>query len=125
MALPGKLVTQERSIAAAAQFGGTEFSVASPNPNGSLKLLELDLEMGTESKTWRVVKTNSAGTVIALIQQSTDSMGAPAANTDESVVLIGPDVELLLERGDQIQIITTGATAAMVAKVYFEEVIFA
>lgn len=120
----GKLLSFDADVAAASQFTGAEFKAQSTDPTRrALKLVELNLQMGTESKTWRVEKRRADGTVFGLIQQSTDAMGVPAANTDESVILKGADVEVFLGPGDQIQIVTTGATAAMRCEQLFEEVI--
>lgn len=120
----GQLLTFEAEITAGQQFLGTEFKITPPKRDSALRLVELDLKMGVESKTFRIEKRNSAGDPVALIQQSVDSMGAPAASTAESVILKGPDIELLFAPGDQPSITTTGATAAMRAKLYFEEVPF-
>lgn len=117
-----RLVTAEASVLAAAQFLGTELAKVQPKNDKALFLLrELDLQMGTESKTFRVEKRNAAGQQLALIQQSTDSMGAPAASTAESVVLKGDDVELLFAPGDHLAIVTSGATSAMRVKLYYLE----
>lgn len=113
----------EVDIGAGNQFLGTEFKAQAPTDplRNFLRLKELNLEMGTESKTYRIEKRRANGDILALIQQSTDGMGAPAANTDESVVLKGEDIEVKLAPGEQIQIVTTGATAAMRCKIIFEE----
>lgn len=117
------LIKKRVDIAAASQFAGTEFRVQAPNPDKQvLRLKQALLQMGTESKTWRFVVVDTDGAQIALIQQSTDAMGVPAANTDESVILKGEDVEVILDKGQQVQVITTGATAAMRATLYFEVV---
>jgi hypothetical protein len=116
-----RIVTYEASVAAAAQFLGTEFKIQPKNDRSVLMLRELDLQMGTESKTFRIVKRNPSGQQVALVQQSIDNTGAPAPSTAESVVLKGDDVELLFSYGDQIQITTSGATSAMRAKLYFLE----
>lgn len=114
----------EADIAAASQFLGTEFRAQAPTDplRKFLKLRELNLQMGTESKTYRIEKRRADGTVFGLIQQSTDSMGVPAANTAESVILKGADIEVTLAPGEQIQIVTAGATAAMRCKIIYEEV---
>lgn len=116
-----RIVIYEASVPAASQFLGTEFKIQPKSDRSILMLRELDLQMGTESKTFRIVKRNAAGSQIALIQQSVDGTGAPAPSTAESVVLKGDDVELIFGYGDQIQITTSGATAAMRAKLYFLE----
>jgi len=119
-----RLISQARTITAGQQFAGTEFSIGPADPNNALRLLEVNLRMGTESKTWRIEKRKTDGTVIVLLQQSTDPTGVPAANTAEGVVMRGDDVEVLLLAGEQIQIKTTGATAAMRAQIYLEELTF-
>ena len=120
----GRLFTHEVIVPAGSQFTGTEFSVQPPTQRSILQLKELDLQMGTESKSFRIEKRAPDGSIRALIQQSTDNSGVPAVNTAESVILTGPDVEVLLEPGEQIQIVTTGATAEMRAKLYLEDVTF-
>lgn len=117
-----KAIFVEASVAALAQFLGTEFKLSPKNPNSVLLLRELNLQMGTESKTFRIEKRNAQGQAIALVQQSVDGTGAPAASTAESVILKGEDIELMFAPGDQVAIITVGATAAMRAKLYLLEV---
>ena len=65
----GRPVTQERAVAPASQFTGSEFSVAPPSaaPGAFLRLKELNLKMGTESKTWRIEKVSAAGNVMRMI----------------------------------------------------------
>ncbi len=120
----GKAITQVRSILAASQFVGTEFSVGPVTRGAFLRLKELDLQMGTEAKTFRIEKRSANGSLRVLIQQSVDNAGAPATTLSESVILLGSDIEVLLEPGEQIQIVTTGATSVMTAKLYLEEVSF-
>jgi hypothetical protein len=119
----GKMLVFEADIGAGSQFAGSEFRAQARTKGAWLKLKELDLQMGTESKTFRVEKRDGEGNLVILIQQSTDASGAPAANTDESLLLTGPDIEVLLSPSEQIQVVTSGATSAMKAKLYLEEVI--
>ncbi len=114
------LITREVTIQAGSQFLGTEFSVAPAKPGNILRLKELDLEMGPESKTW-IVRKNTRGGLQLVLAQSLDDTGAPAANTDTDVLIKGEDIEVILEPGDQIQIVTTGATSEMRAKIYYGE----
>lgn len=120
----GKLIERTVVKTAGTQFAGTEFSVTPLTQGAVLKLRELNLQMGTESKTFRVEKRDAQGNKIALIQQSVDGTGAPAPSTAESVVITGGEFEVLLTPGEQIQIVTTGATAGMRATAYYEEVFF-
>jgi hypothetical protein len=120
----GKAILADQTVAAGSQFQGNEFSIQAATPGAFLKLRELDLRMGTESKTFRVYKRKQDGTDIVLIQRSTDSNGNPAAITAESLILLGEDIEVFLAPGEQIQIETDGATSEMRAQLYFEEVLF-
>ena len=118
------LITREVTIQAGQQFLGTEFSVAPFKPGNVLRLLEVNRRMGNESKTWEIRKTSPGGGVLT-IQQSVDpSTGLPAASTDTDVLANGEQFATILEPGEQIQIVTTGATDAMRAKLYLEEVQF-
>lgn len=118
----GRLVRQRRNVVALAQFLGTEFNVQ-PRPGHVLVLRQATLQMGTESKTWRFIVVDADGATLGLLEQSFDAAtGAPGASTDESVVL--EDEEFILDEGQQIQIITAAATAAMRASLLFEEVPF-
>ncbi len=114
------LITREVTIQAGQQFLGTEFSVAATKPGNVLRLKELDLQMGPESKTWIVRKVTKGGLQLALAR-SLDDTGAPAAATDTDVLIKGEDIEVILEPGDQVQIVTTGATSEMRAKIYYDE----
>lgn len=115
-----KLFTFTQEHAAGTNWAGTEFRVQTPSRN-ALRLKELDLKMGTEAKSFRIEKVDKTGVVLALLHQSTDSVGNPAVTTAESVVITGGEYEVLLEPGDQIQITSTGMTAASRAKLYAEE----
>jgi len=115
-----KLFTFTQEHAAGTNWGGTEFRVQTPSRN-ALRLKELDLKMGTEAKSFRIEKVDKTGVVLALLHQSTDSVGNPAVTTAESVVITGGEYEVLLEPGDQIQITSTGMTGASRAKLYAEE----
>lgn len=120
----GKMIQTSVAKLAGTQFLGNEFKVQAAHRNGFLKLKELNLQMGTESKTFRIEKRTTGGAVIVLVQQSVDGTGAPAPTTAESVVITGGEFEVLLAPGEQVQIVTSGATSAMSAKLYLEEVIF-
>lgn len=104
------------TIRAGDQFLGTEFrsSVASK------RLKEVNLELGPEEKTWSVVKKLSNGAIITLAQ-SIDAQGDPGPSSDTSVVLRGEDYEVIIHIRDSIQVISTSATSAMRAKLYFED----
>lgn len=115
-----KLFQVGADITAGQQFLGTEFRAQSPSRK-ALKLQELNLAMGVESKTWRIIKRDRTGAQTALIAQSVNSSGVPAATTDESVIVNGAEFETLLLPGEQIQIITSGASSAMRARLYFVE----
>ena len=111
-------------IEAGSQFTGLEreFLIAAGDPRTQvLRLIELDLMMGQESKVWKIYKRDADNENIALLQQSTTDSGVPSANTDESVILIGKDIETLLAAGEKIIVETTGATGAMRARLYFRE----
>jgi hypothetical protein len=118
-----QLLTFEAEVQAGNQFVGTEFFLQFPRRK-AIKLIELNLQMGTEAKTFRVEKRNAAGQAIALIQQSVDTSGVPGTTSAESLILSGSDLELLFEEGDRLAITTTGATSAMRSKAYFVETDF-
>lgn len=118
-----QLLTFEAEVSAGQQFTGGEFVLQFPSLR-AIRLIELNLQMGTEAKTFRIEKRNSAGQVIALIQQSVDTSGVPGTTSAESVILSGSDLELLFEAGDRLAITTTGATSAMRSKAYFEQTNF-
>lgn len=85
-------------------------------------LLEVDLQMGTESKTWQIQKTLNNGASVCRILRSVDaSTGAPAATTDDSVIATFADLGQIFEKGDGVQILTTSATSQMYAKFFFLE----
>jgi hypothetical protein len=115
-----KLFTFTQDHTAGTNWIGTEFRVQSPSRN-ALRLKELDLKMGTEAKAFRIEKRDRDGNPLALLHQSTDSVGNPAVTTAESVVITGAEYEVILEPGDQIQVISSGMTAASRVKLYFEE----
>lgn len=113
----GQTFSKQASILAGSQFLGTEFSAFPPGGKAGLRLRarELYLKMGSESKTWQVIRkwTNPAGTVISsIVRQNT--------GTETDVVLVGTDLDLSLRAGEQIQIVTTSATAALSAQIVYE-----
>lgn len=117
MFVVGQTFSKEVTIAAASQFLGTEFSAFPPGmkPNQRLRAKELYLKMGSESKTWQVVKKwrNGAGTLqTSIIRQNT--------GTETDVILTGADLDISLRAGEQVQIVTTSATAAMNAQIVYE-----
>lgn len=104
-----------------AQFTVSDFSVPVHSTEGGFfKVLEVDLKMGDETKSWQVVK-KTAEDLQFIVAQSLVS-GVPAANDDTDVIVIGESIELYLAPGDSIQVTTTNATSLMDAKVYLEEV---
>lgn len=121
----GTLFSKKVHIAAAAQFAGTEFKAFPRKDMRALKSRQITLKMGSEAKTWKILYTfiAASGSVVqTILRQSLDGTGAPAANTDTDVILTGADAEVLLTGGGQIQVITSGATAAMDAEILYEEV---
>lgn len=115
------LVTATETVAAGSQFVGTEFAVSPSRRGVVLWLYEVDIQMGSESKTWTLQKVLKNGSIVVL-QQSRDLVsGAPGATTDSSVIISGPDILTLLEPGEQIQLVTSGATSTMVCKLYLVE----
>lgn len=118
-----KILRFEASIGAGNQFVGNEFRYQSGSRK-VFKLEELDLQMGSESKTFRIEKRKLDGTVMLLLQQSVDLAGMPAATMNESVHLQGEDVGVLLLPGEQIQVITAAATSAMLCTQYLVETDF-
>lgn len=107
---------REASITAGQQFGGGEFGLnSSPGP---VKVAALHLSMGAESKSWRVEKRSAAGTVVLL--RSVDDAGEPAANTVQSVSMLGEDAPGWLMPGEAISIVTSGASAGMFARLEVE-----
>lgn len=120
-----KLLKFTQIKAAGEQFNGNEFRIQSSNRRRALKLKEINLQMGTEAKTFRIEKKDAQGQVLALIQQSIDfQTGNPAPTTSESVVIVGAEFEVHLLPGEQIQVTTAGAIAAMSATIYLEETPF-
>jgi hypothetical protein len=111
------ILSYEASIASSSQFAGTEFNVTALQTSRAgyvLKGYEICLHMGSESKTFTISK-HTAGTSYVIYSQS--------ASTVTDVVLVDPAlVGVTLLSGEYISITTSGATAAMVAKVYLIEV---
>lgn len=111
----------EISIPEGSQFEGGEFldNVNFFKGSSYIKILEVDLVMGSESKTWVVSKKLKTGESLTLARSNVGGNLAPT--TDTSVCLFGQNAEVLLDRGDSIEIITTDATSAMRAVIYFQE----
>lgn len=115
------LRTVEISITAGQQFLGTEVKVAPLRPGNALLFFEVNLKMGAEAKTWEIQKVPKGASGIILLQSVDQTTGAPTATTEQDVIGSREDVAVLLEAGDQIQIVTGAATSAMYAKLYFIE----
>lgn len=110
------LFQKTASITAGSQFLGTEFKVAAPKGDRILIAKEIFLKMGSESKTYTIskVRTISGVTVKSVLKTDT--------STDTDALLTGTDAGFTLFAGEQIQIETTSATAAMQAQIVFEEI---
>ena len=120
-----KLLPFEVRIPAGSQFLGNEFKVTPPRRGTVLRLKEIDLQLGSGSKSYRITKHAPDGAQLALIQQSIDpTTGAPAVTSAESVVITGPEFETLLTPGQQIPVTTGSATDDMIATLYYEETRF-
>lgn len=113
------LRTFSHTVPAGQQFTATEFSIALDAPGNRMMLFEANLSLGSENKTWEIRKVVGGGFVRIL--RSLDSSGVPTATTDTDVIASGEDINVILEPGDQIQILTTGATSEMLAKLYIIE----
>lgn len=112
----GQLFFKTASIAAASQFLGTELSAASAKANRVLLVKEVLLKMGSEAKTWSIQKVYSqgGGTVRSVLLSA-------SASTATDVAMRDADAAIYLFPGEQIQVQTTGATAAMTLRVQYEE----
>jgi len=118
-----KLTSFTKIVLAGSQFTPSDpVKIHATHPRKWLRLVELNLHFGTESKSYRVEKVDRDGNVLVLIQQSFTSLGVPGDSTAESLLLVGSDIESLFQPGDQLAITTTGATSAMRATAYFAEV---
>lgn len=123
----GRTFFRDVDIGAGSQFLGTEFAAMAKNSEYKLVVREIRIKMGSELKSWQIRKrytsTGTFGVVSSIHFQSVDGSGVPGANNDTDVVVNGDDaarIELL--SGEQVQITTSGATAAMHCRVTFEEV---
>ena len=113
----GTVFFKTANVSPTAQFLGTEFSAAPSRPRDRiLKVREIYPKMGPEAKDFSIEKvfTQDGVTVRSLIN------GGTASNT-EDVAITGTDADILLLAGEQIQFVTTSATAAMQARVLYEE----
>ena len=106
--------SKEVSVAAGAQFDGTELRLfpVGTEPNVQFRCTELNLRMGAESKTYTIAKVSADGNSYAI--------HARTASTDTAVILTGDSMNVLLGPGDRMAITTSGATSAIFAKAYFE-----
>lgn len=128
----GQVFSKRVSIAAGSQFLGTELKAFAPKPNQILRVKGIFIQKGSEAATWQVKKTVNytapdSGTAPAsplkshIAFQSVDGSGVPGANTDTDIAITGADAEsLTLLKGEQVQITSTGLTAAAVAEVVYE-----
>ena len=109
------------SIPAGQDFAGTEFAANFDMQKSSavMRVLEIDLLMGVESKIWIILKVLASGESFILRQSGV--AGVPGADTTTSVVLFGDACNVILETGDSIQFVTVGATSEMLAQVYIAE----
>jgi hypothetical protein len=109
------IIVSESTIASSSQFLGTEFqtSIATTRAGFVLQIMEVDLQMGSESKTWTVQKITAAGTYVL------------ATNTDTTTAQVFTDpavIGTILSGTDYISIVTANATSAMHAKIYAKEI---
>ena len=111
--------SQEVTKTAGQNFAGTEFDLA-PRAQSLLKLLQIVLVMGPESKTWRIEMTSTKGSPL-ILKQSMSSATTAGPNKDTDVLISGKDVEVLLEAGEQIQAFTADGTAPMRMKVLYAD----
>mgnify|MGYP001558459180 CR=1 FL=1 len=105
----------ERAIAAGSQFVGTEFQIHAVGlTERVLRVREIDLLMGAEAKTYTIAKRTAGGADMVIHSR--------VASADTVVILTGDAADVLLEPNDFIRITTSGATSAMTAKIYYEQV---
>ena len=106
-------------ISAGSQFSGTEFDV-NDNPEVWLLVTEVNLVMGSESKSYQIRKRLSGTDHRVVLDQSIDtSDGTPSESTIRYRNISGSEADWLIGPTDRFEIITTNATSAMAAKVYF------
>lgn len=85
-----------------------------------VKVVEVDLLMGTEAKTWSVSKTLISGDPIVLAQSLSGSAAGPS--TDSTVFINEGSLGCYLTMDEGIDIVTTSATSAMEARIWLQEV---
>ncbi len=112
----GQVFFRTVNITGGSQFLGTEFTAAGKSPSRILKVREIVLNMGIESKGFEIQKVFTQGGVTVKSQ-----INVGIASTVTNVFITGADAEILLLSGEQIQIVTTGASSAMQARVLYEE----
>lgn len=113
----GHRTSVDVSIVAGQQFLGSEFHAVPSKPNHILVVRELAIKLGAEAKSIFVEKVYSVAGVAIRSQRL-----VVAASTATDVVVTGADIETLLTGSSQLQVRSTGATSAMVARIEYEEV---
>lgn len=113
----GRFFTKSAVVLAGSQFLGTEFGAFTTKPGHHLVVREIALVMGSESKAWSVRKVfKIAGTSYLNV------LASGTASTAIGYYAALADLGQILSAGDQIQFLTTSATAAMAARVTYEDV---
>ena len=109
------------TIPAGSQFLGNEFAANfdMQKLSSTMRVLEIDLVMGAELKTWQIIKKLRSGQELVILQSEVDDV--PGANNDISVIMFGDACDIILENGDTIEFKTTSATSEMLAQVYVTE----
>lgn len=110
------------TIPAGSQFEGTELNVSARRNSDMLLAKEVLISFGSESKSWFLEKVDPNGNRFVIHRSVDPATGLPAATTSTSAAIWEQDLNIILERGSQIQIRTTGATAEMHLHVKYEEI---
>ena len=114
-------------IDAGSEFTGTEYrDQYIPVMRGIMIVREVDLILGTGSKTWEMRKINDVGDIL-ILRQSVDAVGTVGPNDDTRVILYGEnDANIYLYPNERIEIVTfftsgLGSPEPMRADIFIEE----
>jgi hypothetical protein len=111
--IDGKILSREVTLSAGIQFSGGEFVLDGPDASfHTYRFFELNFEAGSEPKGLSIVKTTEAGASVLL--------WSSPGSTATAVTLTRADFDTLISPGDSLRLVSTGATAAMRAKMYIE-----
>lgn len=118
----GRRFSLQASITAGQQFLGTEFNAQPLKANSKLIVREVLVLKGAENAQLQLSKAVAFGGTTRLLPLKAADTGTTTNGSTTQITEGTSDRVTDLLPGEQVQLVSTGATAAMFAQIQYEEV---